>query len=357
MIDIDFASLRQIGLNQHIAGQLAGIDGPDGSKLALMRVTEVQRDWLQVHDGRESHQARTRPGLLARLADSEDQLAVGDWVCVQHNALGEHWVEEVLAAETQLVRRANDGRRQVLASNIDTALLVMGLDADYNVRRLERYVVLALSSGVSPVVVLTKADICPDAGHRLEQVRQRLPDGIAAFAVNGMAAETATLLAPWLQAGQTLVLVGSSGAGKSTLTNTLLGHDVQLTGRVRDGDGRGRHTTTARSMHPCASGACIIDTPGIRTLQLDLNEDAVSATFTDIEALALQCRYRDCSHHDEPGCAVRTTVEPERLNTYHKLMREAAREKQTPLERKQEVASWKVRRKGSRLKMKLKRGE
>ncbi|MBV8657377.1 MAG: ribosome small subunit-dependent GTPase A [Burkholderiales bacterium] len=357
MIDIDFASLRLIGLNQSMASQLAGMDGPEGSNIALMRVTEVQRDWLQVHDGRESHPVRVRPGLLARLNDAEDQLAVGDWVCVQHNALGERWVDEVLAADTQLVRRANDGRRQVLASNIDTALLVMGLDADYNVRRLERYVVLALSSGVTPVVVLTKADLCADAEHRLEQVRQRVPEGIAAFAVNGMAAATADLLAPWLQAGQTLVLVGSSGAGKSTLTNTLLGHDVQLTGRVRDGDGRGRHTTTARSLHQCASGACIIDTPGIRTLQLDLNEEAVAATFTDIEALALQCRYRDCSHRNEPGCAVRNTVEAERLNTYHKLMREAARDKQTPLERKQEVATWKVRTRGTKLKMQLKRGQ
>ncbi len=259
----------------------------------------------------------------------------------ENHAGAECWLAARMQPLTHLARRSPAGRRQALASNIDTALLVMGLDHDFNLRRIERYIALVHAAGVAAVVVLTKADLAPDSGERLAQLQQRLPGSVPMFAVNARGQEAAEVLGPWLGMGQTLVLLGSSGAGKSTLTNTLSG-GAQATGAARAGDSRGRHTTTARSLHLCAGGACIIDTPGLRSLQPDLDEAALSAAFEDIDALAAQCQFRDCSHQAEPGCAVRAGVDADRLRNYHKLLRETRRAQQTPLDRIAERAKWKV---------------
>lgn len=331
MIDIDFVSLRRIGLTQAIAGQLHTIDTiPDDA--LLVRVTEVHRDCVTIHDGTAEYKARAHPGLLPAFA-------TGDWALAR--AGHEYWLVERLAPVTHLARRSGDGRRQAIASNIDTALLVMGLDHDFSLRRLERYLAMVQAAGVAAVVVLTKSDTCSDGQARVEALHERLPGSVPAFAVNALLPETADTLAAWLSPGQTLVLLGSSGAGKSTLTNTLTG-SAQSTSGVRCGDSRGRHTTTARSLHLCESGACIIDTPGLRSLQPDLDEEALAATFIDIDALAAHCQFRDCSHGEEPGCAVRVAVDADRLRNYHKLVREARRSQQTPLDRIAERNKWKV---------------
>ena len=157
-------------------------------------------------------------------------------------------------------------------------------------------------------------------------------------------------------AGQTLVLLGSSGAGKSTLTNTLIGSAVQDTGAVREHDSRGMHTTTARSLHLLPGGACVIDTPGLRTLRPDIDEATLAASFGDVEALAGRCRFRDCGHGDEPGCAVRDGVDPDRLRNFHKLLRETRRDSMTWVERRQQLSAWKSRGKAARARMKIKRG-
>ena len=339
MIDIDFASLRTIGLTQAVASQLSTIVITDHTLLA--RVVEIHRDWIVIHDGAGQHKARTLGRLLHALQAGGDSLAVGDWVLAACHASGEYWLGEWLEPLTQIARRSTDGRRQSLASNVDTALLVMGLDQDFNLRRLERYVALAEGCGVAPVVVLTKADTQALHGARLDQVHQRLPGRIPAFAVDARDGAAAASLSPWMGAGQTLILLGSSGAGKSTLTNTLAGSGQQ-TGGVRQGDDRGRHTTTVRSLHQCAGGACIIDTPGLRTWQLDADEDALEASFDDIASLARDCRFRDCRHEQEPGCAVREAIDPDRLRNYRKLLREVQRSTQTPLERIAEKAKWKA---------------
>jgi ribosome biogenesis GTPase len=172
--------------------------------------------------------------------------------------------------------------------------------------------------------------------------------GVPVFAFDARSPEAARALAPWLMEGQTLVLVGSSGAGKSTLTNTLTGHEVADTGGQRKGDGRGRHTTTVRTLHGTPEGACLIDTPGLRTLRLDGDPLALDAVFDDIAALAAQCRFRDCRHEGEPGCAVREAVPAARLKNFHKLQREARRDQITALERKAEVAQWKARARQAR---------
>lgn len=360
MIDSDhWPQLRSIGLSPLLVQHLAELPEPEPGK-RLMRVTEVQRDALHLHDGEHDHLARPLPALLQALQLHDDALAVGDWVLTTRNVHGQWWVGTRVPPTTQIARRLHDGRdkvtRTVIVSNVDTALLVMGLDHDFSLRRLERYLALVRLADVGAVVVLTKADLCSGSADRLRQVQQLLPPDTAAVAVDGTRADTRETLAPWLAPGSTLVLLGSSGAGKSTLTNTLLGHDVQDTGGTRKGDGRGRHTTTSRSLHLAPGGACIIDTPGLRTLRLDSEAGDIGAVFDDIAQLALQCRFRDCRHDDEPGCAVRGGVAPERLANYRKLLREAQRDTMTALQRKEQLQVWKQRSKAARDVDRLKRG-
>ena len=360
MIDsISLARLRAIGLTQPVLQQLAALP-PNAENLELRRVVEVQREHVLLHDGEQESPARVLPALRNELQDQADALAAGDWVLAAPNEWGQWWVQRRLPPLTQIARRLHDGRdkvaRVVIVSNVDTALLTMGLDHDFSLRRLERYLTLAQLAGVSAVVVLTKLDLCSEVGKRLREVQAMLPPGAEAVAVNGLTAGAVAALEPWIGAGRTLVLIGSSGAGKSTLTNTLIGADVQTTGGTRTGDGRGRHTTTARTLHRTPHGACIIDTPGLRTLRLDTDEGALDSVFDDVSQLALQCRFRDCAHGDEPGCAVRDGVPGERLRSYQKLLREARRDSLSALERQQQVSQWKARGRASKARMKEKRG-
>ena len=362
-----FERLRSIGLTQALIQQFATLPAsgtepaPRGAGIepALTRVTEVQREGLTLHDGGAEHGARLLPALRASLLADGDAIAVGDWVLAEANAHGEWWVHTRVPPLNQLARRLHDGRdkvtRAVIVSNVDTALLVMGLDHDYSLRRLERYLALVHLAGVGAVVVLTKADLCDDVAARLREVQALLPPGAAAVAVNALGDDPQRALAPWLQRGQTLVLLGSSGTGKSTLTNALTGAG-QDTGANRRGDSRGRHTTTTRSMHATPLGACIIDTPGLRTLRLDGEAELLGAVFDDIARLAQDCRFRDCQHENEPGCAVREGVNGERLRSYHKLLREARRDTLTALERKAMVSQWKARGRAARVRMNAKRG-
>lgn len=353
--------LRGIGFAPSLLSSLAPVApaGTEGAELAPQRVVEVQREGLLLHDGQAEHAARLYPALRQQLAAEGDAIACGDWVLAERNTFGEWWVHTRLPPLNQLARRLHDGRdkveRVVIVSNVDTALLVMGLDHDFNLRRLERYVALVRMAGVAAVVVLTKRDLVADAAARLQQAQAVLPADVAAVAVDALGDEPRSQLAPWLQLGQTLVLLGSSGAGKSTLTNALTGHAVQDTGPNRAGDSRGRHTTTVRSLHTTPTGACIIDTPGLRTLRLDGEAGALDAAFDDIVQLAPLCRFRDCRHEAEPGCAVREGVSPDRLHNYQKLLREARRDTLTALERKVQVQQWKARSRAGRARLESKR--
>ena len=326
----------------------------------LLRLSEVHRDRVRLHDGLAEQPAQVLPRLSRSLAEADTALAVGDWVLAQRDAHGQCWVSQRVPPTTHLVRRDADGRRHPVASNVDTALLVMGLDDDFNLRRLERFIALVQGRGIAAVVVLSKADGVRDAPTlyaRAQQVRERIPGQMPLYSVDARDPDAARRLAPHLGAGQTLVLVGSSGAGKSTLTNTLLGAAVQDTGAVRTHDSRGKHTTTARSLFQLPGGACVIDTPGLRALRPDADEHAVAATFGDIDRLRLQCRFRNCRHQDEPGCSVREGVDEDRLRNFHKLLREAQRDTMTALERQQQIAVWKARGRAGRTRLKMKRGE
>lgn len=361
---IDAERLRSIGMTpavlQHVLQAPRDEDAdpaPDDDSLEVMRVTEVHRETLQLHDGLREHVARPLPRLTRALADRDTALAVGDWVCAQRDAHGDWWVRRRIAPLTHLVRRDADGRRHPVASNVDTALLVMGLDDDFNLRRLERYLALVQASGVLPVVVLTKADAAPPGriAAAIDEMRGRVAAAIDLVIVDARSDEAAALLAPYVGAGQTLVLLGSSGAGKSTLTNTLAGAPLQDTGAVREHDSRGKHTTTSRSLHRLAGGACVIDTPGLRALRPDIDEATLGASFADIGTLAQHCRFRDCRHVDEPDCAVREGVPADRLRNFHKLLREARRDTMTVLERQHIVAQWKARGRAAHARAKAKR--
>jgi len=348
-----------IGLTAAMLQQLIARPAYDGE--SPMRVIEMRRDAVLVHDGQHQRVAALPPMLLQSLAD--DALAVGDWVLADQPAPG-HWrVVERVPPLTQIARRTNDGRgaakRQVLVANVDTAFLVMGLDRDFNARRLERYLALAHVSKVPAVLVLTKADTVDGAvlERRCDEARETLGSGMPLFAIDTRAAESAAMLAPWLARGQTAVALGSSGAGKSTLTNTLCGEDLQDTGDVRIDDGRGRHTTTTRTMRFAAAGGCVIDTPGLRALRLDIDDAReLAGVFDDVSALSLRCRFRDCRHQSEPGCAVREGLPAERVCNFHKLQREARRDSMNALEMREQRRDWKLRGREGAMRARAKRG-
>ena len=364
MIQIDFENLRVLGLTPALAQRAALAEDPDDTQsiddLRLMRLTEVHRETVRVHDGEHEHGVRVLPRLIREMTDADTALAVGDWVLCGTDAYGDYRVHARVPPLSNICRRDADGRRHPVVSNVDTALLVMGLDDDFNPRRLERYLALVRSSGVLPVVVLTKADVASRTPglieSHIEALRGRVPAQVEVLAVDGTDPATAQRLSGWLAAGETVVVLGSSGAGKSTLTNNLLGAAVQDTGAVRAHDSRGKHTTTSRSLHRLPGGACVIDTPGLRTLRPDADEATLATVFEDIATLASQCRFRDCRHHDEPGCAVRSAVDTDHLRNYHKLLREARRDTLTVLEKQQQVAVWKQRGKAFRARVKLERG-
>jgi ribosome biogenesis GTPase / thiamine phosphate phosphatase len=364
---LDLRALRDIGLTLDTV-QAALVDDqharPDCTRLA--RVIEVRRDHVLVHDGVDAHAVVPWPTLRVALELERDTLVVGDWVwwrpAVSDADRG--WAVARIAARNRLTRRDPAGGRQGLVANIDTALLVMGLDGDFNLRRLDRFLVLAHSAQARSVVVLTKADRCDDPPAAVARVRAHLgaagahdgrmgagaggaTDGVDVVAVDGRSPTAIDALAPWLARGSTLVMLGSSGAGKTTLTNTLCG-TASLTSAVREGDERGQHTTTVRTLHLTCGGACLIDTPGLRQLWLDADAGELQGAFPEIGLLAAQCRYRNCRHESEPGCAVRATVPAERLRSFHKLLREVRRDQVDVFERRKQLAVYKQRTRASR---------
>jgi len=357
MIELDYPALQAIGLTPSLINAAFSLTEASLPGVHLARIIEVARNRFIVHDGTKSLTLQEQPRLLAELESDNTALAVGDWVLLAPKDAQEDWIIARIPPLNAITRRTPDGQRQTLVSNVDTALLVMGLDHDFNPRRLERCLSMTHSAGVEAVVVLSKMDIGIEVESRMASLHARLPKHINIIAINGLSDAARTQLAPWLTPGHTLVMLGSSGAGKSTLTNTLLGNLAQETGQVRQDDSRGRHTTTARSLYRIPGGACIIDTPGLRTWNIDTDAEGISSSFDDIETLAAQCHFRDCQHLNEPGCAVREAINPDRLRNYHKLLREANRTQQSVLERKAELQRWKTTMKAGHARLKEKRGE
>ena len=273
------------------------------------------------------------PGRLRHAAGDRIELpAVGDWVALDPPSAGQTSIRGVLNRRTAFVRTvASDQHRlseqQVVAANVDVVLLVSALSEDYNLRRLERYLVLAWESGAQPVVVLTKSDLCDDAAGAVGEV-EAVAVGVPVHAVSNVTGEGLDEIRPYFGGNRTVAALGSSGVGKSTLLNRLSGRDVAAVGDVRR-DGRGRHTTTRRELLPMPDGGFFLDTPGMRELQLSEAVEGVDDAFEDVTELAARCRFSDCAHETEPGCAVREGLRAGRLDaqrwaSYLKLQRELA---------------------------------
>lgn len=267
--------------------------------------------------------------LILPLGRNTTDFAVGDWVLTQPDS-------PVLVRRLDrrtLLERHTEGARvpQLIAANIDTVFIATSCNDDLNPARLERYLALVNEAGIRPVIVLTKADQVPDVAPFRDQVTGLQRD-LPVVAVNAKSPEAALALAPWCGFGQTVAIIGSSGVGKSSLLNTLAeksGEEAQLTGSIRESDAKGRHTTTSRSLHAIATGGWIIDTPGIRTLHVSDISTGLDEVFAEITELAPDCRFRDCTHAHEPGCAVQAAVkagqlDPARLARWRKLVDENA---------------------------------
>jgi ribosome biogenesis GTPase len=305
--------------------------GGFGESALVGRVAVRHKSQYAVWTSEGEIPARIRGVLRYQAADWSELPVVGDWVACTRKGHEHLWhIREVLARRTVLTRKDKGTRAtpQVLVANVSVVLIVMGLTEDYNLRRLERYLIIARESGAKPVVVLNKADVLP--AEMVEDSREEIAElagDVPLHVVSALEARGLAPLAEYLGRGETVVVVGSSGAGKSTLANALLGTERQRTGEVRDTDGKGRHTTTVREMIPLPSGAILIDTPGIREIQLWENDEGLDSTFADIEELAQSCRFRDCTHTSEPGCAILAAIEegsldPDRLASYGRLREE-----------------------------------
>lgn len=307
----------------------------------LVRVIEQHRNGYTVHDGDTALRATAVRGLVEDERGEPVRPAVGDWAIALPGA---PWTLLRLLPRRNLLRRAAAGesfREQVLAANLDLAIVVMGLDGDYNPRRLERYLALIDSAGIPVVIVLSKADQHPDSlDERLADIAARAGERTV-LAINCKDPDQVATIGEALGPGRTGILLGSSGAGKSTLSNTLIGEVRQKTSQVRDHDSRGRHTTTVRSLLRLPTGGCLIDSPGMRELKLTGDERLADGQFQDIDELALACRFRDCQHEREPGCAVRAAIaagqlDGERLDSFRKLAleRDAAAAQRAAIARK-----------------------
>ena len=303
-------------------------DAERGNAVPVRVVAEGRGIWRVAGNfGECPAEAAGKLRLAAR--EGADWPAVGDWAAIALRDQGvAATIHEVLPRRSQFVRKVAGKRiaEQVLAANVDTALLVSALDGDFNPRRVERYLAQCWESGAKPVLVLNKADACKNLQEKSEQM-EKVAMGVPVCAVSAKTGQGFESLSEFLISGQTFVLLGSSGVGKSTILNRLMGRAIQNVREVRRSDNRGRHTTTARQMFVMPSGALLMDTPGLRELQLWDAEEAISQAFADIDALASRCKFTDCGHGEEPGCAVKSAIgrgdlDLGRLENWRKLQRE-----------------------------------
>lgn len=298
------------------------------------RVASTQRSGLTVL----SEHGVADVVVPSHLIDECGPITVGDWVMIEQAA---RRVYRLIERRSLLARMAAgaDQRVQLIAANLDALFIVTSCNQDFNLSRLERYLTLAFEARVEPVILLTKADLCADSGTLVDQACT-ISRGSKVLALDATKPDVASALAEWLTRGRTVAFAGSSGVGKSTLINTLLGGELQATGGIREHDGRGRHTTTSRQMFALPGGAWVIDTPGMREIKLGAAESGVRAAFSDLEALARQCRFRDCNHRGDAGCALESAVasgalDARRLNSYLKLQREVSRAARSERERRE----------------------
>jgi ribosome biogenesis GTPase len=297
--------------------------------LTPARVVEEQKEAYRVVGKSGELSAEVTGRLRHQALDRSAFPAVGDWVAMDPIlSEGKAVIHEVLPRRTRLSRKVAGERsaEQILVTNVDIAFVVMSLNADFNRRRLERYLGAIWESGAQPVVLLSKADLCADRQNAADEIAAAAP-AVNTHILSAVTGEGLDAMTPYLSVGKTVVLLGSSGVGKSTIINRLLGAATQKTLEIRSGDDRGRHATTYRRLFLIPAGGILIDTPGMREFQLWDADSGLDDTFDDIGALSANCRFRDCQHNTEPGCAVLEaiasgTLDPDRMTNYQKLKRE-----------------------------------
>ena len=299
-------NLREIGWDDRLEeiwkAEYAGRDMAPG------RISSSLRGAFVVWTEQGEIEAPARPKLIRRV---ESKPCTGDWVAMRTNP---PVVEAVLPRKTRVARKASGAQtvEQVLGANVDVLFLVTGLDRDFNIRRVERYLAIARESGARPVIVLNKADICPELDQRMAEIEEIAGEALILplSAKTGAGVERMRAL---LEPGKTAALIGSSGVGKSALTNQLLGYELRAVGALRESDQKGKHTTVGRELLRAADGWLLMDLPGIREVQ-PMADAGMEETFSDIEELMSQCRFRDCTHSSEPGCALRAALESGELD-------------------------------------------
>lgn len=303
--------LQGLGWQPFFAQQI-GID--EMHETPPVRVTEVHRNGLRV----------LGDGIDMTVPPRADA-TVGDWLLLDHNLPS---ASRLMQRKSLIKRRAagHDRSIQLIAANIDTVFIVTSCNLDFNLARLERYVALGFDAGVTPVILLTKPDLCEDPEPYVKEAETISAD-VAVLTLNAKSDEPKLKLAPWCKPGQTVAFLGSSGVGKSTLTNALSGTESAATQAIREDDAKGRHTTSHRQLHILPDGCAVLDTPGVRELQLTEAEAGVAEVFSDIDALSLECRFNNCTHVSEPGCAIRAALErgnvdEARLARWRKLVAE-----------------------------------
>ena len=328
-------NLSDLGWNHSFQSQL---DLESLESQLPFRVVSVQRNLIECLGLDRDNQPKQLQLSTYHWRDEspEEHPTVGDWLMLSLD------LEPVALLERKsLIKRRGAGAEssvQLIAANIDTAFIVTSCNEEFSLNRLERYLSITAESNIHAVVVLSKIDLAPDWSSYLSQISQAYPD-LPVEQINATDPASLHQLRKWIDHGQTTALLGSSGVGKSTIINGLKGDQQQLTGAIREADGKGRHTTTARSMHQLPGGGLLLDNPGMRELQLVDARDGIQATFSDIEALAESCRFTDCQHSAEPGCGVQAAIaanqlDQRRLDNYRKLIAEQTRNSESLAERR-----------------------
>jgi ribosome biogenesis GTPase len=319
--------LKTLGWNKYFQNHLE----QKGMEYSVGRVAMEHKHLYRVYSEHGDLLADVSGKFRYEVLGRHDFPAVGEWVLMSVRAEEKKaTIHGLLPRKSKFSRKiaGTTTEEQIVATNIDTVFLVNALNHDFNLRRIERYLVLAWESGANPVIILTKADLCQDLEAKIREV-DSVALGVPVYAISAAQKEGIEELAPYLREGQTVALLGSSGAGKSTLVNCLYGQEVQEVKEVREGDDRGKHTTTYRELILLPQGGLIVDTPGMRELKLWDAEDSLQDSFKDIEEFSSLCYFNDCQHKTEHSCGVKEALEDGRLDTarynnYKKLQKELA---------------------------------